>query len=137
MMSDWRKLLLAILLISSTATLLELLLLEHTEEITQLIPVLLLALMMLGTIAVLLSDKRWVVQGFRGLMVLSLISALVGLYLHYQANVEFVLERRPNTHGWPLFKQAMMGGMPALAPGAMAQFALMGLLATLPRRRRA
>jgi hypothetical protein len=134
-MSNWRNLLLAILLISSTGTFVELLLLEHTEETTQFIPVVLLGLIILGTVAVLVSSARWLLHGFRVLMVLSLCSALVGLYLHYQANVEFVLERHPSMSGWPLFRQAMMGGMPALAPGAMAQFALMGLLATLPRRR--
>ncbi len=134
MMNNWRQLLLAILLISTTFTLVELLLLEHTEEWTQLIPVVLLALMSIGTLALLISPARWLVNLFRALMVLSLISALAGLILHYQANAEFVLERYPQMKGWALFSKAMMGGMPSLAPGAMAQFALMGLLATLPRR---
>lgn len=134
MMNNWRKLLLAILLISCVSTLIELILLEHTEEATQLIPVVLLALMTIGTVAMLFSSARWLVNAFRVLMLLSLISAAVGLVLHYQANAEFVLERQPRLTGWQLFSKAMMGGMPALAPGAMAQFALMGLLATLPRR---
>ena len=134
MMNNWRKLLLAILLISCVSTLVELILLEHTEEITQLIPVALLVLMSVGTFAMLFSSAHWLVNTFRAVMLLSLASALAGLILHYQANVEFVLERSPQLKGWELFSKAMMGGMPALAPGAMAQFALMGLLATLPRR---
>ena len=134
MMNNWRKLLLVILLISTVSTLIELFLLEHTDKTTQFIPIVLLALMSIGTLALLLFSARWLVNTFRVLMLLSLVSALAGLILHYQANVEFVLERYPQMKGWPLFSKAMMGGMPALAPGVMAQFALMGLLATLPRR---
>ncbi|HET9439105.1 MAG TPA: hypothetical protein VFO52_02995 [Longimicrobiales bacterium] len=134
MMTNWRQLLLGIVIISAGASLTELLLLEHFEEWTQLIPVVLLAALLLGTIAVLFSSARWLANTYRVILLLCLISAAAGLYLHYQANVEFVLERHPEARGWSLFKQAIMGGMPALAPGTMAQFALMGLLATLPPR---
>src|SRR5690606_27330125 len=96
MMNNWRQLLLAILLISSIGTLLELLLLEHTEEWTQLVPIVVLAFMIVGTAALLFSSARWLVNSFRVLMLLSLVTAAVGLYLHYQANVEFVLERHPD-----------------------------------------
>ena len=78
MMNNWRNLLLAILLISSGGTFLELLLLEHTEKNTQLIPVLLLALIILATTAVLVSQARWLVNCFRVVLLLSLVSALVG-----------------------------------------------------------
>jgi hypothetical protein len=134
MLATWQRLLLLIVLLSSVATLTELLLLEHTEEFYQLIPVILLGVVAASTTVLLLVPRRWSVNLFRAVMLLSLLSAAVGIYLHYQANVEFVLERHPAATGSNLFKRAIMGALPALAPGTMAQLALIGLLATLPRR---
>jgi hypothetical protein len=133
MLVQWQKLLLLVVLISAAGTLTELFLLEHTEEVYQLIPVGLLGLVLISTLLVLIAPRSWSVTLFRGVLILCLMSAAVGLYLHYIANVEFVLERHPRLSGVALFKSAMMGGMPALAPGAMAQIALIGLLATWPR----
>ena len=130
----WQKLLLAIVLFSAGGTFTELLLLEHTEEIYQLIPVILLGLAFVASLAVLVKPVKSTITFLRIVMVLCLISALVGVYLHYLANVEFVLERHPRLTGIALFKEAIMGALPALAPGAMAQLSLIGLLATLSRR---
>jgi hypothetical protein len=130
----WQRLLLGIVLFTAVGTLLELLLLEHVEEIYQLIPVILLGIVILATAALWFKPSRGVVTMFRVVMALCLVSALVGIYLHYQANVEFVLERHPKMTGWALTKEAATGAMPALAPGTMAQLALVGLLATVSRR---
>jgi hypothetical protein len=130
----WQRLLLGIVLFTAVGTLLELLLLEHVEEIYQLIPVILLGIVILATAALWFKPNRGVVTMFRVVMALCLVSALVGIYLHYQANVEFVLERHPKMTGWALTKEAATGAMPALAPGTMAQLALVGLLATVSRR---
>jgi hypothetical protein len=130
----WQRLLLAIVLFSSGGTLTELFLLEHTEEFYQLIPVILLGITFLATIGMLLKPGKGMVTTYRIIMALCLVSALVGIFLHYQANVEFVLERHPKYAGMTLFKEAVMGALPALAPGAMAQMSLIGLLATLSRR---
>jgi hypothetical protein len=133
-LATWQRWLLLIVLLSTVATLTELLLLEHTEEFYQLIPVILLGVMAASTVTLLLAPRRWSINLFRAVMLFSLLSAAVGIYLHYRANVEFVLERYPAATGADLFKRAIMGALPALAPGAMAQLALIGLLATLPRR---
>jgi hypothetical protein len=130
----WQRALLAIVLFTAGGTLAELLLLEHVEEIYQLIPVILLGIVVIATLVLWLKPTRGVVQAFRVVMALCLASALVGIYLHYQANVEFVLERHPKMSGWPLTREAATGAMPALAPGTMAQLALVGLLATVSRR---
>ena len=130
----WQRALLAIVLFTAGGTLAELLLLEHFEEIYQLIPVILLGIVVIATIVLWLKPTRRVVQAFRVVMALCLASALVGIYLHYQANLEFVLERHPKMTGWPLTKEAATGTMPALAPGTMAQLALVSLLATVSRR---
>ena len=126
--------LLLITLISATGTFVELLLLEHTEEFYQLIPVVLLAMVVAAATLFLFRPRRWSVSLLRGVLVLCLLSAALGMFLHYQGNTEFVLERTPKLRGWPLFTKAMMGATPALAPGTMAQLALIGLLATYSRR---
>ena len=133
-MAWWQRLLLLIALFSAGATLVELLLLEHIEEWQQLIPVFLLAVAFIATVLLLVTSARWAVQFLRLVLAVCFASALLGIWFHYQANVEFVLERHPKLAGFELFKEAMMGAMPALAPGAMAQLALIGWLATFSRR---
>jgi hypothetical protein len=61
-------------------------------------------------------------------MTLSVVSGLLGVFLHYRGNVEFELEHNPRATGWALFREAMMGATPALAPGVMVQIGLLGLL---------
>jgi hypothetical protein len=58
----------------------------------------------------------------------SLVSSLLGVFLHYRGNVEFELEQSPRATRWALFREAMMGATPALAPGVMVQIGLLGLL---------
>lgn len=130
----WPRVLLALVLLMIIGLIPELVLLEHYEEWQQLIPIVLLGAALLSTVLFWLVPRRAALTLFRTVMVLCFASALLGLYFHYQANVEFVLERHPEYRGWQLFKEAMTGGMPALAPGTMAQLALMGLAATLRPR---
>ena len=122
-----RKLLLLTLVVSVTGTLMELLLLEHFEDAWQWAPVALLggSLLTLGGFALERGPKS--LNVLRGLMVLCIASGLLGLFLHYRGNVEFELEMYPDLAGWKLFKDAMMGATPALAPGAMLQIGLVGL----------
>lgn len=130
----WQRLLLIIALASAGATLVELLLLEHIEEWRQIIPIGLLAVAIVSLVAVLATSSGWAVRLLRVVLAACFVGALVGMYFHYQANVEFVLERHPKYTGFQLFKAALMGAMPALAPGTMAQLALIGWLATVSRR---
>ena len=122
-----RKLLLFTLIVSVVGTLAELLLLEHFEDAWQWAPIALLggALVTLGWYA--LERGPTSLNVLRGLMVLCIASGLLGLILHYKGNVEFELEMYPDLSGWKLFKDAMMGATPALAPGAMLQIGLVGL----------
>ena len=130
----WQRTLLFIALLTAGATLTELLLLEHFEEWQQVIPIVLLVLAAGSIILLLITSARWAVLLLRVVLTVCFVSALLGIWFHYQANVEFVLERHPNLTGLALFKEAAMGAMPSLAPGAMAQLALMGWLATWTRR---
>lgn len=134
MLAWWQRMLLAIVLFTSVGTLAELLLLEHVEEFYQLIPVILLAIVIVSTAVFWLRPTRAITNIYRAVLALCLVSALVGIFLHYRANIEFVLERHPKMTGWTLTKEAATGALPALAPGTMAQLALVGLLATVSRR---
>jgi hypothetical protein len=122
-----RKLLLVTLIVSLVGTLVELLLLEHFDDAWQWTPIVLLtaSLVTLGWHG--LERGATSLNVLRGLMVLCMVSGLVGLLLHYKGNVEFELEMYPDLSGWKLFKDAMMGATPALAPGAMMQLGLVGL----------
>ena len=125
----WRRLALALFLVGSVGTGVELLFLEHFEDPWQWAPIVLLgAGFALGS-AVVLRPSRRTVRALQLLMVTYVIAAGVGLYLHLKANVEFELELRPSMAGGELILETLRGAIPALAPGAMAQLGLLGLLA--------
>src|SRR5205085_8807415 len=65
---------------------------------------------------------------FQGLMLIYLVIGVLGVYLHFRGNVEFVLERYPTLGGLQLVWKALRGATPALAPGALAQLGLLGLI---------
>jgi hypothetical protein len=122
-----RHALLALVLVGALGLAAELLLLEHFESALQFIPLALLALAIVSG-AVL---ARWpsvrAIQVFRAVMLLCVLAGAVGVFLHYQGNVEFELERQPLRRGFDLFWEAVRGATPALAPGALAQLGLLGL----------
>jgi len=124
-----RQLLLAILLLGLVGTCAELLLLNHMEDLRQWIP---LALIGAGLVALVwhaLTDSaasacatRWIMVGF-------LAAGLAGIYFHYQGSAEFKLESNPTLAGWALFRAAISAeAPPLLAPGAMIQLGLLGLV---------
>jgi hypothetical protein len=67
--------------------------------------------------------------------------AIVGLWFHLQANLEFEREVSPSLQGLALFVKAIRGASPpSLAPAAFVQLGLLGFILTLvqpaPRRSR-
>lgn len=132
-----RRIILIILLVGMVGILIELLLLEHFEDALQLVPLALLGLGLVSVVWHARSPHRTSTRAVRAIMVLFLVSGVVGVFLHYRGNVEFERERRPQAGAWALFREAMMGATPALAPGAMIQLGLLGLLyAVLPGGRK-
>ena len=109
----------------------ELTLLEHYEDFWQLAP---LALITANLLVILWQAVKpgWPsLQSLRVLMVAMLIAGAVGIFLHYQANMEFQLEMNRDLRGFELFTKAIHAKVPpALAPAAMAQLGLLGLLYT-------
>jgi hypothetical protein len=104
----------------------ELVLLEHTDGIWQLLP---LALVALGCVAggvLAMRPATATIRAFQALMMLFGASGLAGVALHYQGNVAFELELSPDARGMPLFWESMSGATPALAPGTMILLGAVG-----------
>ena len=57
---------------------------------------------------------------------------VAGVVLHFRGNMSFQLDMDPAIAGWDLFTKVMHAkAPPALAPGAMVQLGLIGLIYTL------
>ena len=123
-----RRGILAVFVLGVVGSVAELLLLGHDEDLPQFIPLVLFAgaLALLIWIAVTASRLAFLV--FRGTMALFIVAGLLGSWLHFQANREFQLEVDPSLAGWALLAESLQAkSPPALAPGVMVQFGLLGL----------
>ena len=123
-----RRVLLAILLLGMAGTTVELLLLQHDEDVQQLIPLLLIG----AGYAVIawngVTRSRLSITVLQLVMVLFIASGLLGMVFHYQANAEFQLEMEPALSGANFWWKVLQAKTPpALAPGMMAQLGLIGL----------
>lgn len=123
-----RLFLLVLVMIGSLGFLVELFLLEHTESATQLIPFVVLVAGLVGGVAVGFRPTRATVRFFQGTMAAFVVSGLVGLYLHYSGNVQFEREMDASAAGLALVWESLRGATPALAPGALVQLGLLGLI---------
>ena len=123
-----RDLILAVIVIGMLGLIAELFLQEHTESWQQWIPLVALGGGVISVALVRLSPGRGTMLLFRAVMLLFLLAGLLGVYLHYVGNVEFALERKPELSGLSLLWEALRGATPALAPGALAQLGLLGLV---------
>jgi len=125
-----RRALFAILAFAMVGTVVELVLLEHTEDVWQWIPIFLILLAILIQVWLVVSPSRWGVLALRGVMAAFLAAGTLGLILHFTGNAEFELEMYPSLTGFELFREAIGGATPTLAPGVMLQLGLLGLLYT-------
>ena len=126
-----RRILLAILLLGIVGISAELLLMAHTEDVYQLIPLWLAGVALITVALAALRPSPGTIRLFQAVMVLFLLSGLVGTYLHFQVNMEFQLEMDSALSGMALYRKAILAKTPpALAPGAMIQLGLIGLAYT-------
>jgi len=123
-----RRLLLALVAVGAVGLLAELALSEHFDSVSQWIPLLLLVVVLGATGGVHLRRGRRALRIFQGVMALCVVAGAVGVWLHYRGNVEWELERDASLGGARLFWEAIRGATPALAPGALAQLGLIGLV---------
>jgi hypothetical protein len=121
-----RQALLAVFFVGTVGLAAELVLLEHTENVWQWIPLALLVAGLVSASAVAVRPARVNIRTHQSVMLLFLVSGLLGLVLHYRGNVEFELEMYPSLRGLELFWKSLGGATPSLAPMAMAQLGLLG-----------
>lgn len=109
----------------------ELLLLGHTEDFKQWIPLILMSLSLIVLGRRVVDRSRTSLRIFQITMLLFVASGFAGLLLHYRANAEFELEMYSSMQGLELFWKAIKGATPpTLAPGTMVQLGLLGLAYT-------
>jgi len=130
----FRMVLLLVLLLGVIGTGVELLLLGHTEDLWQWEPLVMFGLGLPTLLWHAAVGSTWSRRLSVAVMSVFTLSGILGVILHYRGNVEFELEMVPALQGMSLFQEAMTGATPVLAPGAMIQLGLLGLLyALVPR----
>ena len=122
-----RRVLAALFLFGSVGTAAELVLLEHTEDAWQQAPLVLIAIACVVLAVLTVRPSTAIVRVFQLAMFAFIASGVAGLALHYQGNVEFELELKPDASGLRLFWESMKGATPVLAPGTMALLGALGL----------
>jgi hypothetical protein len=125
-----RSLLLGLLAFGAFGLVLELLLLSHWESLTMAIPFVALAAVILFVAAFF---RHGPLPGaglrlFRGTMSVVVLTGVVGIGLHLYGNVAFEREMDPDAELSALLWKGLRGGVPVLAPGAMVQLGLLGLV---------
>jgi hypothetical protein len=128
LLSTIRRILLALVLLGIVGLTLELLLLEHTESATQVIPFAVLGVGLVASVTVAIRPTRRGLRLFQVVMLLFVATGLLGVYLHLRGNVLFEREQDPSARGLDLIWRSLRGGIPMLAPAAMAQLGLLGLV---------
>ena len=122
-----RQALLLILIVSLVGSGIELLLLRHTDGIWQLLPLLLIALSFGALAWFWLSRSAASIRTLQVIMLLCLASGVIGLVQHFAGNMVYARDSNPSLSGMALYKEALFGSTPTLAPGTMIQVALLGL----------
>ena len=125
-----RSMVLGVFVLGVLGTGIELLFLRHTQGVTQLIPLVLMVMSLLALAWHGLERRSASLRTFKITMMLVVASGALGAGLHYRANQKFELEADPNMRGFALLSKVMTGAAPALAPGAMIQLGLLGLVYT-------
>jgi hypothetical protein len=120
---------LAVFVICAVET--ELFLLKHIEEWRQILPIVMLALGAVLLVTQLIRPSARGVMAVRVLMILLIATGALGVVFHFQGNLVFQMEIDATQHGWPLIQKVLQAkAPPALAPGALAEIGLLGLLYT-------
>jgi hypothetical protein len=121
-------------------TTVDLVFLEHYEEAVMLAPLAVNAVALAAVVLHAIGGSAATVRILQFAMLALLVTSAVGVVLHYRGSLEFQIDMDPTLSASELFWKVMhMKAPPTLAPGALAQLGLLGLLATYrhPALRRA
>ena len=109
-----------------TGTAMELYLLEHYEDVLQLIPLICIGASLMVMIVLFFRRAGIIELVFKLILGLTALSGFYGVFLHLRANYEFELEMKPTAKVWDLFMESLSGALSTLAPGSMIVLALIG-----------
>jgi hypothetical protein len=109
----------------------ELLLLEHTENIWQWLPLWLITLTFVALVMQCVFPQPPFVRMFQATLFLLMAGGVIGLGLHFNGNREFELELHPALSGMKLIWASLKGATPALAPGMLILLGCLGLISTV------
>src|SRR3712207_1888614 len=129
-LSRLRLFLLSLSALIFVGTVIELLLTEHVESVTQLIPFALCGVGLVAALIVLWRPRRAPLLGLRACMVLVALGSLFGVYEHVASNIAFQREIRPNAPTRDVVLGSFGGASPLLAPGILAVAARLAAAAT-------
>jgi hypothetical protein len=129
-----RRFLLATSAALLAGTVVELLLVDHTEDFEQWIPFALCGLGITAVLVALLRPRRGVLLTLRAWAWLAAAGALYGVYEHVSGNLALQREVNPSATGSELLWGALDGGNPLLAPGVLALAAALTLAAVYKHR---
>jgi hypothetical protein len=124
-----RPLILVIMGIGTLGILGELLLLEHYRFDSQWIAVTLTVLTGVCSVTLVFNLNARVMRVVQLALLLVVLGSAFGVLEHVKTNYDR-MEKGSNVSGLSLIWQALKGSAPALAPGALAQLGLLGLLFT-------
>jgi len=130
LLTTLRRALVAILIFGLFGIEVELFLLKHTDGFWQLVPVVLVGVTLLLAAWATISPGPTSLGILRVVMAVFLVVGVTGVYQHFTGNIGYEKESNPGLAGVELYKAAMMGSTPLLAPGVMIQLGLIGLLYT-------
>ena len=122
------NLLLIILVLCLVGTIAELLLLRHMGSGWEYIPIVIVGLSFPALAWNLASKSVASRLLMKLLMAASLASGILGTWLHFNANVGYERESNPGLGLVEVYKLALGGSTPTLAPGMMIQLALVGFV---------
>lgn len=121
--------LLAVLVLQLVGTLVELLLLQHFEDLLQCVPLVLIVLTLLLVAWHVARPRPANLRALQVTMWGLVLAGFVGIRVHLQGAAEFQLEMDRSQPRWNVFKKALQAqAPPALAPGVMLQMGLLGLV---------
>ncbi len=129
MTSRLRRWILALLVFGMATTTLDLIFLNHFEDRRQLVALVALGLGLAATAGTIAWRGARSLAILRLTMLLLLVVGVAGVILHARGSMEFQLEMDPSMGRWELLQRVVRAkAPPAMAPGALVQLGLLGLI---------